>query len=71
MTYWTLAGGLQGGLGYSLFFFSREDIGNRWPVPMLLPGASLRYDDVELIGAYVPGFTQGGNVGYLFARFSF
>ena len=71
MTYWTLAGGLKGGLGYSLFFFSREDIGNRWPVPVLLPGASLRYNGVELIGTYVPGFTQGGNVGYFFARFSF
>jgi palmitoyl transferase len=71
MTYWPLAGGLQGGLGYSLFVFSRDDIGNHYPVPGILPGASLRYRGFELMGTYVPGFTPGGSVGYFFARFNF
>ena len=71
MTYWPLAGRLQGGLGYSVFVFSRDDIGNRYPVPAALPAASLRYREIELIGTYVPGFTQGGEVAYFFARFNF
>jgi palmitoyl transferase len=71
MTYWPLAGRLRGGLGYSALVFSRSDIGNRYPVPAVLPAASLRYREVELIGTFVPGFTQGGNIGYIFARFSF
>jgi hypothetical protein len=37
----------------------------------VLPAASVRYREVELIGTFVPGFTQGGNVGYFFARFGF
>jgi palmitoyl transferase len=71
MTYWSLAGRLRGGLGYSAFVFSRNDIGSRYPVPAVLPAASLRYQEVEVMGTYVPGFTQGGNVGYFSARFSF
>ena len=71
MTYWPLAGRLQGGLGYSVFVFSRDDIGNRYPVPGVLPAASLRYREFELIGTYVPGIAPGGNVGYFFARFNF
>jgi palmitoyl transferase len=71
MTYWPLAGRLQGGLGYSAFLFSRDDIGNRYPLPAVLPAASVRYREVELIGTFIPGFTQGGNVGYFFARFGF
>jgi palmitoyl transferase len=71
MTYWPLAGRLQGGLGYSVFVFSRDDIANRYPFPGILPGASLRYRGFELIGTYLPGFTPGGNVGYFFARFNF
>jgi len=70
-TYWPLAGRLRGGLGYSALVFSRSDIGNRYPVPAVLPAASLRYREVELIGTFIPGFTQGGDVGYFFARFSF
>jgi palmitoyl transferase len=71
MTYWSLAGPLQGGLGYSVFVFSRDDMGNRYPLPGALPAASLRYRGVELIGTYVPGFTPGGSVGYFFGRFNF
>jgi len=71
VTYWPLAGRLQGGLGYSAFVFSRDDIANRYPLPAVLPAASLRYREAELIGTFIPGFTQGGNVGYIFARFGF
>ncbi|MGE0357761.1 MAG: phospholipid:lipid A palmitoyltransferase [Burkholderiales bacterium] len=70
-TYWPLAGELRGGLGFSVFVFSREDIGNRLPVPGAVPTATLRYRDVELIAAFVPGVTQGGNVGYAVLRVGF
>src|SRR5262249_45958107 len=70
-TYWPLAGNLQGGLGYTVFLFARSDIGNYVPLPGIVPPASLRWGRAELLGVYVPGVAHAGNVGYVFARFSF
>ncbi|MBK6982970.1 MAG: phospholipid:lipid A palmitoyltransferase [Betaproteobacteria bacterium] len=70
-TYWPLAGQLRGGLGYSVFAFSRDDIGNWFPIPAVVPTATLRYRELELIMTYIPGITQGGNVGYAVVRLSF
>jgi lipid IVA palmitoyltransferase len=70
-TYWPLADRLQGGLGYSVFLFSRSDLGNHWPVPGIVPAATLRWNKAELIGVYVPGLAHAGNVGYLLGRFGF
>jgi lipid IVA palmitoyltransferase len=71
LTYWPLAGRLQGGLGYSFFLFSRDDIGNRFPLPGFVPAATLRYREAELVATFVPGVPHAGNVGYLVARFNF
>jgi palmitoyl transferase len=70
-TYWPLAGALQGGLGYSVFLFSRGDIGGWVPLPGVVPAASLRWRRVELVGVFVPGVAHAGNVGYVVARFNF
>lgn len=71
-TYWPLAEQLQGGLGYSVFLFSRSDIGSYVPIPGVVPAASLRWRKAELLGVFVPRVAQaGGNVGYVVTRFSF
>jgi lipid IVA palmitoyltransferase len=70
-TYWTLAGRLQGGLGYSVFLFSRGDIGGWIPLPGVVPAASLRWRQAEIVGVFVPGVAHAGNVGYVVARFNF
>lgn len=70
-TYWPLAGELRGGLGYTVFAFSRDDIGNWFPIPAVVPTATLRYREVELVATFIPGITQGGNVAYAVLRYSF
>ncbi len=70
-TYWPLAGTLRGGLGYSVFLFSRGDIGGWFPTPGIVPAASLRWGSAELLGVFVPGVAHAGNVGYVVTRFSF
>ncbi len=70
-TYWG-DGNLKAGLGYTVFFFMRSDIGNYWPIPAILPLASVRYSKLEVMGTFVPGFGGGnGNVGYFFGRYNF
>jgi palmitoyl transferase len=72
MTYRPLVGRLEGGLGYTLFFFSRADIGSYFPIPGALPMASLRYGRAELMGTAVPGFSGGnGNIAFFFGRYNF
>jgi lipid IVA palmitoyltransferase len=72
MTYWPLADRLQGGLGYTVFLVSRSDMWHRFPIPGIVPAASLRWREAELIGTFVPGLNNGGgNVGSVVMRFSF
>jgi palmitoyl transferase len=58
------------GWGYSAFLFSREDVANRFPLPGLLPDASIRYRNWELLGLYIPPITRviKGDVFYVLAR---
>ena len=71
MTYWGNRAGLQGGLGFSAFIFQRPDIANGWPVPAVLPVASVRYQKVEIMTSYVPKLNGGinhGSVLYIFGK---
>jgi palmitoyl transferase len=72
-TYWQLGkSNWETGLGYSAFIFMREDFSRWTPFPAVLPLATLRWDKrAELVGTFVPGFGDNGNVAYFFARFSF
>jgi palmitoyl transferase len=71
-TYWPLLGRLQGGLGYTVFFFIRPDLGYDYPTPAALPVGTLRYDKFELLATWIPGVAHGsGSVGFLFGRFNF
>lgn len=71
-TYWDLGRNFDAGLGYSAFIFMRSDFASYFPIPAVLPLATLRWDKrAELMGTFVPGFGDNGNVLYVFARFSF
>jgi palmitoyl transferase len=72
-TYWNIGkSNWDTGLGYSAFFFMREDYASYAPIPVILPVASIRWDKrMEIMGTFVPGFGDSGNVAYFFARFSF
>ena len=71
MTYWGDRAGLQGGLGFSAAIVQRPDIADGWPVPVVLPMGSLRYQKVEIMSSYVPKLNGGVNHGsilYIFGK---
>jgi palmitoyl transferase len=73
-TYWDVGRTkLQGGLGYTAFFFMRSDMASYLPIPAILPLASVRWDKkIEAMATFVPGFGDGnGNVLFFFGRISF
>ena len=71
MTYWFPRSGLQPGLGFNAMIIQRPDIASGWPVPVVLPMFSLRYDKVEVLSSYVPKLNGGVNHGavlYIFGK---
>jgi lipid IVA palmitoyltransferase len=68
--YWNAARGVSLGGGYLAFLFSREDVANHLPVPALLPCASIRLRNLELIGLFVPKISRDikGDVVFLYLR---
>ena len=75
LTYWPADGKVAVGLGYTMFLGSRPDIYNSIPFPGILPLASVRLWNAEIMGTYIPKVSQGttgnGNVGFLFGRIHF
>jgi palmitoyl transferase len=71
-TYWGIPRTrLDAGLGYTAFFFMRSDYANYFPIPVVLPLASLRWNkSIELLTTYVPGGEGNGNVMLFFGRAS-
>ncbi|MGH8801651.1 MAG: lipid IV(A) palmitoyltransferase PagP [Casimicrobiaceae bacterium] len=70
-TYWGPRSGVQPGLGFSVFVLQRSDIANGFPVPGILPVASLRYRNATLFATYIPTLNGGVNHGstlYVFGR---
>ena len=62
------------GIGYTAALTSRKDIANGFPVPLLLPMASINYRDFSLMASYVPrisGNKGNGDVLFLFGHYSF
>jgi len=71
--YWSIARGVDVGLGYSVFLFSRADVANHLPIPAALPCAALRFGRGELIAYYCPHVSEAipGEVVFIFTRFGF
>jgi palmitoyl transferase len=56
------------GIGFTAMMTARPDILNNWPFPGALPLASIHYKNVMVMGAYVPGGENIGNVLFLMAK---
>ena len=56
------------GLGFTAMVTARPDILNNIPFPAALPLASMHYKRLMVIGAYVPGGTNIGNVLFMMAK---
>ena len=70
-TYWGERENLQPGLGFTAMIIQRPDIADGWPVPVVLPLFTLRYQKAELLTTYIPTFGGGinhGSVLYVFGR---
>lgn len=71
--YWSVTRGVDAGLGYSVFLFSRADVANHLPIPAALPCVALRFGRGELVGYYCPYVSKAipGEVFFVFARIGF
>jgi lipid IVA palmitoyltransferase len=72
-TYWGEREKLQAGLGYTVVIIQRPDIAGGWPVPVILPLATLRSQKVEVLSTFIPTLNGGvnhGSVLYLFGKIS-
>jgi palmitoyl transferase len=70
-TYWLSRDGLQPGLGFTAAIVQRPDIAGGWPFPAVLPLATLRYKNVEVLSTYIPKLNGGvnhGSVLYVFGK---
>lgn len=62
------------GAGYTAGITSRADIAKNFPIPIVLPMASVGYGDLTIYGAFLPRFNgspNNGNVGFLFFRYAY
>ena len=72
-TYWGDREQPQVGLGYTAMFIQRPDIAHGWPVPVLLPLLTFRYQTANLVMTYIPTVGGGINHGstlYVFGRYT-
>ena len=70
-TYWLDRDGIQPGLGFTAAIIQRPDIASGWPIPVVLPLFSLRYQKVEVLSTYIPKLNGGVNHGsilYVFGK---
>jgi palmitoyl transferase len=70
-TYWLDRDGIQPGLGFTAMIIQRPDIASGWPVPVVLPLFSLRYQKAEVLSTYIPKLNGGVNHGsilYVFGK---
>jgi hypothetical protein len=70
-TFWHPGGNWKLGAGYTAFLATRSDIGNYTPFPGILPVASVRYRQVSIETAYIPGGKGYGNVLFFWGKYRF
>jgi palmitoyl transferase len=68
--YWSATRNVRVGAGYLAFVFSREDVASHFPLPAVLPCASVQFGGVEMIGLFVPRVSRDikGDVLFLYLR---
>jgi palmitoyl transferase len=69
--FWGPRSGVQPGLGFTAFVMQRPDIAGGFPVPALLPLASVRYRNATMFATYIPTLNGGINHGstlFVFGR---
>lgn len=70
-TFWRPTDDVRLGLGYTVFLTTRSDIGHYFPVPGVLPVASVEYRRLSLESAYLPGGKGYGNVLFFWTKLGF
>jgi lipid IVA palmitoyltransferase len=68
---WGSQNGFHAGAGYTAFLTSRADIAKNFPIPGILPIASINYDKYSLNTTYVPGGRGNGNILFFWSRLGF
>jgi lipid IVA palmitoyltransferase len=68
---WGERNGFHAGAGYTAFLTSRADIANNFPIPGILPIASINYDKYSLNTSYLPGGRGNGNILFFWSRLGF
>ncbi|PJD93478.1 MAG: phospholipid:lipid A palmitoyltransferase [Legionella sp.] len=61
---------IKPGLGYTVLVTGRPDLNKGIPFPGALPLAFFMYKKATLAATYIPGFSDNGNVLYLFAKYT-
>lgn len=59
------------GAGYTVFLTARSDIKNYLPFPAILPLVSVSYKNFSLMGTYLPGSHNNGNIAFIWGRYQF
>ena len=59
------------GLGFTLMITARSDIMHNIPFPGALPLLSVNFKDLMIMGAYVPGTENIGNVLFILTKITF
>jgi palmitoyl transferase len=70
-TYWFDRDSVQPGLGFTAAIIQRPDIASGWPIPVVLPLFTLRYQKAEVLTTYIPKLNGGinhGSVLYVFGK---
>lgn len=68
---WGEPKGLHSGIGYTAFLTARANLLHYTPVPLILPLASVNYDNISLNSTYVPGGKNNGNILFFWSRLGF
>ena len=67
----SVGGDWKVGGGYTAFLTSRTDTLKGFPVPGILPMASLQHGNTALMATFVPGRKGNGNVLFVFGRMQY
>lgn len=68
---WGNLDGVNAGLGYTVFLTARSDIAHYFPIPGVLPVASINYRRAGVNMTYLPGGAGNGNILFFWGSVGF